>query len=262
VPTLTDLDVGWVSLVDRAAVRDPVQQSEPARFLIWKRQTSDEGDSMTPEEKAALEKAQADVAALTEKLTKADETNAALAAKVTELEKAAEPAKKEEPIDKADLPPAVRAALEKAEADAAALAERLEKSENEAKAERDIAKAERETRLTREFVTKAEGYKALVVKAEDFGPVLKACAEKLTKDEYAAIEQVLKAADEQIVAGDLFKEQGRGREAAAPDGAYAEATQKAEELRKSDPKLSLAKARELVFKADTDLQARYLAEQR
>lgn len=34
---LKDLDVQFVSLVDRAAVRDPVNKDEPMRFLIWKR---------------------------------------------------------------------------------------------------------------------------------------------------------------------------------------------------------------------------------
>lgn len=36
MPALTDLDVDWVSLVDRAAVRDAADPSEPARFLLWK----------------------------------------------------------------------------------------------------------------------------------------------------------------------------------------------------------------------------------
>lgn len=39
---LSDLQVDFVSLVDRAAVRDPVNQSEPMRFLVWKREGSDD----------------------------------------------------------------------------------------------------------------------------------------------------------------------------------------------------------------------------
>jgi hypothetical protein len=37
---LTDIHVDWVSLVDRAAVRDPQNKSEPRRFLLWKREGS------------------------------------------------------------------------------------------------------------------------------------------------------------------------------------------------------------------------------
>ena len=35
---LQDLKVDWVSLVDRAAVRNPQNKSEPRRFLLYKRE--------------------------------------------------------------------------------------------------------------------------------------------------------------------------------------------------------------------------------
>jgi hypothetical protein len=40
MPILTDLDVEWVSLVDRAAVRDAEEPSQPQRFLVWKSDTA------------------------------------------------------------------------------------------------------------------------------------------------------------------------------------------------------------------------------
>ena len=46
MPQLKDLDVQFVSLVDRAAVRDPQRKSEPRRFILMKR----EGAAPTPTE--------------------------------------------------------------------------------------------------------------------------------------------------------------------------------------------------------------------
>jgi hypothetical protein len=270
VPALTDLEVEFVSLVDRAAVRDPVNQSEPMRFLVWKRESPDEGAaSMTPEEKAALDKAQADLKKAQDDLKAATDTIATqkaegdkLAEKVATLEKAAEPAKKDEPIDKSDLPPAVRAALEKAETEAATNRERAEKSEKTANEALAKAQASEDAALTRDYIAKAETYKALPIEAAKFGPVLKSAAEKLTKDELAELERVLKAADAAIAETDLFKEQGRSREGSKDGSALTEMTKRTTELRKSDPRLSEGAAMDLVMKADTELQARYLAETR
>jgi len=35
---LKDLNVDWISLVDKASVRDPQQKTEPRRFLLYKRE--------------------------------------------------------------------------------------------------------------------------------------------------------------------------------------------------------------------------------
>jgi hypothetical protein len=315
MPQLTDLDVEWVSLVDRAAVRDPVEQSEPNRFLIWKRDQSQGGHPMSKLTKELLdqlgdavekeetlgklvEKAEdSDTAALAVSgaarllhTVKSDLTPEALAevvkaaglelpeaeapkfeAKnaselvealkkaevspeaVTEVEQALTKAAEKAEIEKADLPPGVKAALEKAEDDRKEAARKAEEAER-------IAKEERDTRLTKEFVAKAEGYKGLTVEAEKFGPILKSVSEKLTKEEADELERVLKAADEQIVKGELFKE--AGGHGPAPSDAFAEATQKAEELRKSDSSLTKEQALEKAFDGDPDLQSRYLAEMR
>src|SRR5947209_7749183 len=130
---LTDLDVAFVSLVDRAAVRAPSKPTEPQRFLFLKRDSGASpttGGSMpqtaTPEElQAALTKAQ-------------EERDAAVARAAKAERKLAKKSKSDggdgESIDKSDLPPAVRAALEKAE-----------KSEKDA-----IAKAEEAERIAKE----------------------------------------------------------------------------------------------------------------
>jgi hypothetical protein len=71
MPTqLTELEVEWVSLVDRAAVRDPSEPSEPQRFLlaksdipIWKADPGSEMDQLLD----ALAKAESDRDAALEK---------------------------------------------------------------------------------------------------------------------------------------------------------------------------------------------------
>lgn len=245
MPSLSDVTVDYVSLVDRAAVRDSENPDQPMRFLLWKsanRSTQEDPmpDAKTPEELQAA-------------LTKAETENAELTSKLEAVKaKLAEHAPEETPqeIDKSELPEPVRLALEKAEEERAALAKRADDAEA-------IVKAERDERLTRDFITKAEGYKALPFKAAEFGPVLKACSEKLEKAEFDEVERVLKAADEQIAAGDLFKTQGRSGDAPGDDP-VAEVQAKAAEIKKSDSSLSEGQALERALSSDSDLQTRYL----
>ncbi len=61
MPELRNLDVQWLSLVDRAAVRDPSDPDQPQRFLLWKRESGE------PEPEPNL----ADLQALVAKTTKA-----------------------------------------------------------------------------------------------------------------------------------------------------------------------------------------------
>jgi hypothetical protein len=103
------------------------------------------------------------------------------------------------------IDPAVREQVEKAEREAA-----------EAKAE--LAKA-RDQALTREYVAKAAQFRALPVKADEFGPVLKRLATS-DAEAYAEVERVLRAADAAMTKSDLFREIGRGG-AGAADSAWA-----------------------------------------
>lgn len=264
MPELRDLVVDFVSLVDRAAVRDAVEQSEPMRFHLYKRETTaPEGGSMTPEEKAALDKAQADqktaeTEAATAKadLAKAQEQIEALTKSVEEIKKAAGIEEKPEPIDKSELSPAMRAHVEKMEADAAALADRVAKAERDAEEDRKIAKAEREATALRSFVSKAEKeFPSLPVKADEFGPVLKSASETMPAEQFAELERVLKAGNEAMAS--VFKEQGRSREGDTADTAVAQAKAAAAEIRKSDNTLSEAVAMQKAFQADPELAARY-----
>jgi hypothetical protein len=121
-------------------------------------------------------------------------------------------------IDKSMLPPEVREyveALEKraaqAEANAAGeiaeVRKRMEELEKRAREAEEIAKREREERVTKQFIEKAAAYKGLPVQPEEFGKVLKSLAEK-APDEFAKLDEVLRAADEAIAKGKLFAELG------------------------------------------------------
>lgn len=253
MPKLVNLDVEYVSLVDRAAVRNPSNPTEPQRFLLWKRESGEptkKGDSV-PENTDDLRAA----------LTKTEEERDALQKELDDLKKAAaekpeaEVVSEPEQIDKAELPEPVRLALEKAEAEAVETRKRLEKAE-------EIAKAERDMRVTREFVAKAEEMPALPIKADEFGPVLKRAAEALESDDFDAIENVLKTANEQLAKGELFKEMGRSGDVSGETDAVENVQRKAEELRKADPSLTPFQAMERAMREDPEAQARYLAANR
>lgn len=309
MPQLTNLDVEFVSLVDRAAVRDPVEQSEPMRFLITKRETdpSQGGHHMSKLTKEIVDSLgdpiakESDLTTLVEKAEDSDQAALALqgaarllAAHKGDLDaeavaKFAELTGLEMPEVGPGLQPKTAAevvdALKAAEVDAAVVTEvesaiakaaedaklakadpetraAIEKAEDRAEAAEKVAKEERDTRLTNEFIAKAESdYGHMSVEPAEFGPVLKAASEKLSKEEFEAIETALKAADAQIEKGALFAEAGAGGVPVAAD-AMAELKQKAEEIRKSDPKLSEAAALDKAMTDNPDLQQRYLDEAR
>jgi hypothetical protein len=172
---------------------------------------------------------------------------------------AKEAARKAADLSKADLPDTARAAVEKAEAERD---EAIAKAEKKADKAEGIAKAEREIRVGREFVAKAEAFEALPIgKAEDFGPVLKAVHEKLDKADADALDVVLKAADEQIKKGELFKEMGRGGQPEAGD-AFSKMQKAAEDIKKAEPSLTADQAMSKAMSANPDLQSEYLAEVR
>lgn len=309
MPHLKSLDVEYVSLVDRAACRDAVEQSQPMRFYLWKREDpSQGGHSMSKLTDELLKQLgepvakQEDLAKLVEKAEQSEEVSKAMDGVtrllathkgdltpeiLAEVAKAAglELPEAEAPVLKAETTSElidvlksaeigesviaeVEAALEKA-AEKAEIAKadpetraRLEKAEARAEKAEQIAKEERDARLEKEFVAKAEELTgSLPTTGADLGPVLKEANEKLDKASYERLEELLKAANAGIESGELFKEQGAGGAQPAGD-AFEEATRKAEEIRKADPKLSDAEALQKALESDPDLQQRYLAEVR
>ena len=250
---LTNLDVAFVSLVDRAAVRDPTNLTEPQRFLLFKRESGAPPTTGGPmpetatldELRAALTKAENSLAEVTKRAEKAERKlrKAMKNGKITDDDGGGDA----DDLEKADLPPAVR--------------ERIEKAEKRAEAAERIAKAEEDMRVTREFVAKAEAdYDELTFDASEFGPVLKRASEALKADDFETLDQVLKAANEQARQSALFKSVGRDGEP-AESGSDADRTlaAKAEEIRKSEPGVSRTEAMRRAMRENPDLAAAHIA---
>jgi hypothetical protein len=89
MPQLEDLRVDFVSLVDRAAVRDPEDPSEPMRFLLTKSETvwmSERAESAA-RINASLAETVAQTAALTTRIEALKADNQQLAARIEALQK-------------------------------------------------------------------------------------------------------------------------------------------------------------------------------
>ena len=137
-------------------------------------------------------------------------------------------------LAKAD--PAVRALIEKQQADL--------------KAASDIAKAEREARLEKEYLSKAESLPMLTEDKAKMASALRAIAENLTNEQAETVTTVLKAANEQIAKGNLFAQFGSGGgETTISKSVKA----KAEELRKADPDLTIEQATAKVYEQEPEL---------
>jgi hypothetical protein len=251
---LHDVRVDFNSYVDRAAVRDPSNPTEPRRHILWKR----EGTSSTPEGEHMTDVATPTPEELQASLAKAEqERDEALAkADTAEKEKAelekqagggkAKPAPKmgddEDEMDdakmkKAELPEAVRAHLEKADAEMVELRKRAESAE-------ELAKSERETRVEAEFVDLAKSELPHMGDPEVVGKRLKKFSETLEKADYDEYFREQSAINEQLRKGSIEAEYGRsGQRVTSPSGpGLPEAMKKAEELQKSDPNMSSAEA--------------------
>jgi hypothetical protein len=83
--------------------------------------------------------------------------------------------------------------------------EAVSKAEQRAQQAEQIAKAERDLRLEREFIAKAEEFNT-PVPAKDLGPVLKRLAESVTKDDFQVIVKCLNGASAK---DDIFREVGK-----------------------------------------------------
>jgi len=153
-------------------------------------------------------------------------------------------AEAEEEITKALLAkadPAVRALIEKQQADL--------------KTASQIAKAEREARLGKEFLSKAEALPMLTEDRPTLAGLLRRISDALSPEENAEVEKILRAANEQIAKGNLFGSLGRGgAETTISKGLRT----RAEELRKADPSLTIEQAEVKVMEDDPELAAALL----
>lgn len=138
-----------------------------------------------------------------------------------------------EALAKAD--PAIRSLIEKAEQRAA-----------EAEA---VAKAERDLRVHREFVAKAEAMPMITERPEDLAEVFKAVSD-VDPQLGQVIVDILAAANEQIAKGSLFAE--FGSEATNFPGSER-LTAKADEIRKSNPEMTPEQAAVAAMESDPSL---------
>lgn len=252
MPELRDLTVEFVSLVDRAAVRDPSNPTEPQRLLLWK---SERGATNDPPSEGGKVSDTELTAALQKAEQERDEARDRVAKLEKKLAKQEKPESKPEEINKNDLPAVVRKRLEKLEKAEQEANERLAKAEQ-------IAKVEQDLRITREFVAKAESQFAVVGgDAEEFGALLKSCSEKLAKEEFETLETRLRAANEHLQRNShLLKEMGRGGDPVPAGSDTVERIAKAvEDIRKADPGLSEYEAHVQAMRKNPELQREYLA---
>lgn len=211
---LTDLDLDFVSLV--ASGDDPMAQVVIAKTAPATNKSTEKDDSsstlpitdlpeeinmgdikkddLDPEVLAYVEGLETEVTTLAAQVEKAE---ADLTEKDALLAKSA-------PID---TDAAEKAMLEKADP---ALRSLILKQQAEVKEAKEIAKAERDQRLDREFVSKAEALPMLTEDKATLAGVLRRASEALSPEDSVVLDTVLKSANEAISKGNLFASFGAG----------------------------------------------------
>jgi hypothetical protein len=178
-----------------------------------------------------------------------------LTEKVAKAEQDVEVLKSQTPVEKTGDPDKdFEALIAKAEP---ALQEVLKAQRAELKQAQDIAKAERDARLNREYISKAEALPMISESKDDLAGLLRRAADALTPEDNEKLEKVLKAANEQIAKGNLFSEFGSGGgETTISKSVEAMAA----ELRKADPSLTQELAITQVYEQNPDLYLQSLKE--
>ena len=229
----------FVSLV--AAGDDPMAQvviskAEPLDSQSESKQEEPiVGDNTIKKEDLAPEVAEY-IEALEEEVTSLAKSLVDLEAAGSDIEKSVEGLSYEALLEKAD--PAVKALIEK-----------QQESINKAEA---IAKTERDARLDREFISKAE---ALPLVGEDraaLAGLLRRFSEVGTAEDTATLEKMLSTANTQLSKSGLFAEFGRGGAATTISKSVESA---ADEIRKREPNLTAEQAEAKAYAENPDLFA-------
>lgn len=139
---------------------------------------------------------------------------------------------------------------------------KAEKMETElAEARERLQKAD-DTMKHRESLAKAASL-SHVAPADELAPILKEASEKLDAETVEKLHAILDAAEERIVKGDLFVEQGARAVGNGTDSsdAYSQAVELAKGVvEKSDVRISQEQALSRVFQDNPSLYSKYLAE--
>lgn len=146
-------------------------------------------------------------------------------------------------IDLSALSPEARAAVEQAQRDADAANKRAERAEQTANTERD-------QRLNREFAARA----VTLGQPAAFGATLRAASEKLSGDEYQAVEQAVNASGAQAT---LLGETGSQQDRRDSGHRHADYQARVAQVMKDHPGLSRAQAADKVMADDPEFARRY-----
>lgn len=135
--------------------------------------------------------------------------------------------------------------------------ELVKRAQAEAAEATALAKAERETRLRREFLSKAEGMKHLSEEPQQLADLLYEISDR-DPELASRVEDVLAKAEAGIASGDLFK--SLGSDAAFAPSVEAKIETVAKALREADPALTAEQARARAFTTNPDLYTAYIEE--
>lgn len=240
--TLEDIDNAFVEQATMGEIEEMVGKMTSTTYSDGDTSTND-GGKMNDLDLTAVP---ADVV---EHLEKTEKELEDAKARIEELEKSDEGDTTEEEQSDDDIikgaDPAVRELLEKAQAEAAEAQE--------------IAKAEREARLNREFLEKADSLPHVGGERGEVASLLKELSEKVDAESFAKVEEILRAANEQISEGELFKTAGMTGAGTTGD-AYAQIESLAKNLQESDANLSFEQAFDKVLEENPNLYTRYQEE--
>lgn len=133
-----------------------------------------------------------------------------------------------------------------------AIRELIEKSQAEAREATAIAKAERDARLDREFISKAEALPMINTDKTTLGSLLRRISDALSPEDSAEVEKMLAAANEQIAKSSLFDTFGHG---GAHTTVSASVEAAATDIQKGDPTLTREQAIAKAFETNPGLLA-------
>lgn len=243
---LTDMEFDEISLVTRPA-------NQLSKVVLFKSDTTKEDEDMSEETaKSDVTKDDNEQIELPQEvfdyITALEEANADLLQQVEKMAAAADP----EDDSEGDETELLKSADPR-------IVELIKSAEQRAEAAERIAKAERDVRLEREFVSKAQGLNQLPVNADEFGKVLKSVAEAVDADTFAKVWQVLEAANNSIKSGGLFNEIGKSN-GTNDTGPISNIDREAARIREQFPNLSREQAIAKAVESDPSLYTEYLRE--
>lgn len=153
-------------------------------------------------------------------------------------------------------------ALAKSEQERLAMAEQINGLREQLAKTEAIANQERESRLTREFLAKAEAYAHVPgLSKEELAGLLRTVTEA-NPEAAEKLETVLRSTDASLAKSELFRERGSSMSSPGGTGALAQMEALAQGIANSEPTITKAQAMARVQREHPDLYQQYRNEQR